>query len=273
MRLDLTLRDRNTLTLLYYNRFMHVGQIAELFYKYDDQGILNKTREELARARIRKMIKNKLVKEYVPYARQRKVYALDDDGVSLVCSWIGAKYENYAKRENILNMGLMEHSLEINDFYINLSNYCRDHSYTIKTFQVERHNRRAFTHNKQSYTFQPDIFFIITNATGKGKVFYAELDRGTEAPKKFAKKVINYEAFYHQELQKEDWNNQNIRPDIIVLCDNKNRLERLQEVTKSILKWRFILKDDIGGIFMANTDIKKSDIKNTDVKVGDIKKG
>jgi hypothetical protein len=114
---------------------------------------------------------------------------------------------------------------------------------------VERHNRRSFTHNKQSYTFQPDIFFIVTNASNKGKVFYAELDRGTEAPKKFAKKVPSYEAFYHSELFKEDWNNQNIRPDILVLCDNINRIQRLTEATKSILKWKFILKDDIGGIF------------------------
>jgi hypothetical protein len=272
MKLNLTKRDIEVLKLLYYNRFLHGGQIAELFYKYKNDEV-NLRRDVIARRRLWKMIKNKLVKEYVPYANKKKIYALDDAGVELVCSIVGTKYENYAKRENILNMGLMEHSLEINDFYINLSNYCRDHNYTIKTFQVERHNRRTFTHNKQSYTFQPDIFFIITNATGKGKVYYAELDRNTEAPKKFAKKVINYEAFYHQELQKEDWNNQNIRPDIIVLCDNKNRLERLQEVTKSILKWKFILKDDVEGIFMANTDIKKSDIKNTDVKVGDIKKG
>jgi hypothetical protein len=245
MKLDLTPRDKEMLTLLYYNRFMHVGQIGELFYK----GEANTHYEDIARRRLRKMIQNNLIKEYVPYARQRKVYALDDNGVALVCSWINAKYESYAKRENILNMGLMEHSLEINDFYINLLNYCRDHNYTIKTFQVERHNRRTFTHNKQSYTFQPDIFFIITNATGRGKVYYAELDRNTEAPKKFAKKVPAYEAFYHQELFKEDWNNQNIRPDIIVLCDNKGRIERLQEVTKSNLKWVFILKNDIEHIF------------------------
>jgi hypothetical protein len=220
-----------------------------LFYKYDEFGDLNKEREEIARGRIRKMIKKKLLKEYVPYARHRKIYALDDDGVVLVCSWIGAKYENYAKRENILQMGLMEHSLEINDFYINLSNYCRDHNYTIKTFQVERHNRRTFTYNNQSYTFQPDIFFVIVNSANRGKVFYVELDRGTEAPKKFAKKISAYEAFYRAEVFLEDWNNQNIRPDIIVLCDNKNRIQRLTEATKSILKWKFILKDDIGGIF------------------------
>jgi hypothetical protein len=245
MNLDLTSRDKDMLILLYYNRFMHVGQISELFYK----GEGNKRYEDIARRRLRKMIKNGLVKEYVPYARKRKVYALDDKGVALVCSWISTKYESYAKRENILNMGLMEHSLEINDFYIKLSEYCKEHNYAIKTFQVERHNRRTFTYNKQSYTFQPDIFFIITNASGRGKVFYAELDRGTEAPKKFAKKVVAYEAFYHSELFKEDWNNQNIMPDIIVLCDNKNRIQRLAEATKSILKWKFILKNDIGGIF------------------------
>lgn len=245
MKLDLTPRDKEMLTLLYYNRFMHVGQIGELFYK----GEGNTHYEDIARRRLRKMIQNKLIKEYVPYARQRKIYALDDNGVALVCSWIGAKYENYAKRENILNTGLMEHSLEINDFYINLSKYCCDHNYIIKTFQVERHNRRAFTYNKQSYTFQPDIFFIVTNASGRGKVFYCELDRGTEAPKKFAKKVPAYEAFFYSELFKEDWNNQNIRPDIITLCDNENRIQRLTEATKSILKWRFILKNNIGGIF------------------------
>jgi hypothetical protein len=248
-KLHLMPRDKDMLKFLYYNRFAHIEHIAELFYKYDDKGKENKLKEDIARRRLRAMISDGIIQEYLPYAKLKKIYALADNGVMLVCSWISAKYENYAKRENIFNAGLMEHSLEINDFYINLLNYCRDHNYIIKTFQVERHNRRTFTHNKQSYTFQPDIFFIITNASNKGKVYYAELDRNTEAPKKFAKKVPSYEAFYHQELFKEDWNNQNIQPTIIVLCDNKNRLERLAEVTKSSLKWVFILKDNMGGIF------------------------
>jgi hypothetical protein len=248
-KLHLMPRDKDMLKFLYYNRFAQADQLAELFYKFDDKGQENKLKEDIARRRLRAMIKDGIIQEYLPYAKLKKIYALTDNGVILVCSWVGAKYENYAKRENIFNAGLMEHSLEINDFYINLLNYCRDHNYTIKTFQVERHNRRTFTNNKQSYTFQPDIFFIITNASGRGKVFYAELDRNTEAPKKFAKKIQNYEAFYRSELFKEDWNNQNIRPDIIVICDNINRIQRLTEVIKSNLKWKFILKNDIGGIF------------------------
>jgi hypothetical protein len=248
-KLHLMPRDKDMLKFLYYNRFAQADQLAELFYKYNDKGQENKLKLDITWRRLRAMITDGIIQEYLPYAKLNKIYALTDNGVILVCSWVGAKYENYAKRENIFNAGLMEHSLEINDFYIKLSEYCLNHNYTIKTFQVERHNRRSFTHNKQSYTFQPDIFFIVTNASNKGKVFYAELDRGTEAPKKFAKKVPSYEAFYHSELFKEDWNNQNIRPDIIVLCDNKNRIQRLTEATKSILKWKFILKDDIGGIF------------------------
>jgi hypothetical protein len=248
-KLHLMPRDKNMLKFLYYNRFAKADQLAELFYKYDNTGHENKLKEDIARRRLRAMIVDGIIQEYLPYVKLKKIYALTDNGVMLVCSWIGAKYENYAKRENIFNAGLMEHSLEINDFYINLLNYCRDHNYTIMTFTVERHNRRTFSHNKQSYTFQPDIFFIITNASGRGKVFYAELDRGTESPKKFAKKVQNYEAFYNSELFKEDWNNQNISPDIITLCDNKNRIQRLTEAVRSNLKWRFILKNDIGGIF------------------------
>jgi hypothetical protein len=250
-KLHLMPRDKDMLKFLYYNRFAQADQLAELFYKYNDKGQENKLKLDITWRRLRAIITDGIIQEYIPYAKLKKIYALTDNGVMLVCSWVGAKYENYAKRENIFNAGLMEHSLEINSFYIKLSEYCLNHNYTIKTFQVERHNRRSFTHNKQSYTFQPDIFFIVTNASNKGKVFYAELDRGTEAPKKFAKKVPSYEAFYHSELFKEDWNNQNIRPDIIVLCDNKNRIQRLTEATKSILKWKFILKDDIGGIFNA----------------------
>jgi hypothetical protein len=248
-KLHLMPRDKDMLKFLYYNRFAQADQLAELFYKYNDKGQENKLKLDITWRRLRAMITDGIIQEYLPYAKLNKIYALTDNGVILVCSWVGAKYENYAKRENIFNAGLMEHSLEINDFYIKLSEYCLNHNYTIKTFQVERHNRRSFTHNKQSYTFQPDIFFIVTNASNKGKVFYAELDRGTEAPKKFAKKVPSYEAFYHSELFKEDWNNQNIRPDIIVLCDNENRIQRLTEAIKSILKWKFILKNDIGGIF------------------------
>jgi hypothetical protein len=248
-KLHLMPRDKDMLKFLYYNRFAQADQLAELFYKYNDKGQENKLKLDITWRRLRAIITDGIIQEYLPYAKLNKIYALTDNGVILVCSWVGAKYENYAKRENIFNAGLMEHSLEINDFYIKLSEYCLNHNYTIKTFQVERHNRRSFTHNKQSYTFQPDIFFIVTNASNKGKVFYAELDRGTEAPKKFAKKVPSYEAFYHSELFKEDWNNQNIRPDILVLCDNINRIQRLTEATKSILKWKFILKDNIGGIF------------------------
>jgi hypothetical protein len=231
---------------------MNTDQIAELFYKYDEEGKENKLYRDIALRRLRKMKakENVLILEYIPYARESKVYTLAEKGSIMVCSWLNKKYESFTSKNDMLQIGLVEHSLEINDIYIRLLALCQKYNYEMLTFLVERHNRRTVKHNGMNMTFQPDMFMIIKNrSTQKGKAYYVELDRNTEAPKKFAQKVIAYESFYHADVFKEDWNNQNIRPDILVLTDNKNRSERLQSSIKSSLKWVFIEKDNIEIIF------------------------
>lgn len=250
--MSLRKRDKEMLITLYNNRFMSTDQIAELFYKYDEEGNENKLRLDIARRRLRKMKDkdNLLVLEYVPYANECKVYALAEKGVIMVCSWLNRKYESFTSKNDMLQIGLVEHSLEINDIYIKLLKLCEKYNYEMLTFLVERHNRRTVKTNGHSATFQPDVFMILRHkVTKKGKAYYIELDRGTEAPKKFAQKVISYEAFYRADVLQEDWNNQNIRPDILVLVDNINRAERLQSAIKSSLKWLFIEKENIEIIF------------------------
>jgi hypothetical protein len=244
----MTKRDKEFLITLYNNRFMSTEQIAELFYKYDEEGNINKNKEEIARRRLRKMKDkdNLLILEYVPYANESKVYTLAEKGTIMVCSWLNKKFENFTNKNDMLQIGLVEHSLEINEIYIKLLQLCRKHQYEIITFLVERHNRRTMG----KLTFQPDIFMILRHkVTKKGRPYYIELDRNTEAPKKFAQKTTAYETFYHSDVFKEDWNNQNLRPDILVLTDNKNRSERLQSTIKSSLKWIFIEKENIEQIF------------------------
>jgi hypothetical protein len=231
---------------------MNTEQIAELFYKYNEDGEENKLYADIARRRLRKMKakENLLILEYIPYANESKVYTLAEKGSIMVCSWLNKKYESFINKNDMLQIGLVEHSLEINDIYIRLLALCQKYNYEMLTFLVERHNRRTVKHNGFNLTFQPDMFMILRHKeTKKGKAYYIELDRNTEAPKKFAQKVTAYEAFYRADILKEDWNNQNIRPDILVLTDNKNRSERLQNATKSILKWVFIEKDNIEIIF------------------------
>jgi hypothetical protein len=232
---------------------MSTDQIARIFYKYNEAGEENNCYEEIARRRLRKMKdkENQLILEYVPYANESKVYALAEKGVIMVCSWLNKKYESFTGKSDILQIGLIEHALEINDIYIKLLDLCSKYNYEILTFLVEKHNRRTIKHNGQNMTFQPDIFTIIKNkATNRGKPYYIELDRNTEAPKKFAQKVIPYEAFYRSDILKEDWNSQNIKPDILVLTDSESRSERLQSMTKSVLNWRFIVKGNIEQIFL-----------------------
>lgn len=245
-------RDKEFLITLYNNRFMSTEQIAKLFYKYDEEGKENIKYKDIALRRLRKMKAkdNQLILEYIPYANESKVYTLAEKGVIMVCSWLNRKYESYTSKNDMLQIGLVEHSLEINDIYINLLDLCRKYNYEMLTFLVEKHNRRTVKHNGMNMTFQPDMFMILKNKlTNKGRPYYIELDRNTEAPKKFSQKIIPYETFYQSEVFKEDWNNQNIRPDILVLVDNESRAERLQNAIKSNLKWKFIVKTDIEILF------------------------
>lgn len=236
----MTKRDKNAMILLYSNRYLTSVQLSEIIYKYNDKGGINKDKEPITRRSMQRLIKLKYIKEWQPYARQHKIYCLDDLGVALVCSWLNVPYENYAKKENVLNLGYIEHTLAINDFYIQLIEYCAANKKHVKSFTVERHNRRTFECGKDKITFQPDAFFIITDYADRGKAYYLELDRGTEAPKKFADKVKSYEAFYKSEVFNEPWNVSKVHPIILVLVNNKNRAERLQGIVKSSLKWVFI---------------------------------
>lgn len=239
MQLNLTPRDDKVLIQLYYNRYMSSCQIAELFYKYKTDGTPNIEYERIARRRLQNMVSNlKLVNEFIPYAKSKKVYGLSERGVGYVCSMLGIKYNDYQRKENYLDLSFMRHSIEINDFYINLIEYAQSHAGTIKMFLVERHNRRTFIYNNKKLTFQPDVFLIYNN-----KAFYIELDRGTETPKKYAQKIPVYEAFYHNEILKEEWQPKSpVYPSIVTLCDTQERIKKLQTETK--LKWFYVLKND-----------------------------
>lgn len=236
----MTPRDKNAMILLYNNRYLTSLQLSDIIYKRKDDGTINKEKDRITRRCMQRLAKQNYVKIWQPYARQHKIYCLDDLGVALVCSWLNVKYENYAKKENVVNLGYIEHALAINDFYIELLEYCKSNRKNVKNFTVERHNRRTFEYGKEKITFQPDAFFTITDNLDRGKAYYLELDRGTEAPKKFADKVKSYEAFYRQEVFNESWNVSKVHPSILVLCENKNRAERLQGVIRSNLKWVFI---------------------------------
>lgn len=243
MELHLTETDKKVLTLLYYNRFLSSKQIQRIFYNTQKQGNL------IARRRMNKMLgdnkaKYKLINEYIPFENNMKVYSLNDIGTAYITGFLNIP--NTYKKETWQDVGRIEHALDINDFYINLLEYGKG---SINTFLVERHNRRQFNFNSKQYIIIPDVFFVYTEPNKKGKAYFVEVDRNTEAPKKFAMKIPVYEAYYQIEILKEDWQpEQKVKPVIIILCDTEERIKRLKAVCKTNLPLRFHLKNDIKGV-------------------------
>ncbi|WP_312907989.1 replication-relaxation family protein [Tissierella praeacuta] len=246
----LTGRDKKIIKFIYFHRFVSTKQIIEIFFKYTEDGKEIKYPQNVARRRLLKYRNEGLIKSFYT-SNTDMIHTIDEKGVFVVASILNTTFNKlyFNPKEDLISIGLANHSLVLNDLYIKLMNEAAKLGGAIRDYRVEALNRVSFIHRNKKYIFQPDVYMLYQPDVSKNVAFpyFIELDLDTESPKKYKEKIINYENYYDS----KDYQNQyNIFPKIVTITNTKARADRLKNFCKTKLDWRYEVFEETGKILM-----------------------
>lgn len=113
--------------------------------------------------------------------------------------WIAKKLEVERLRWRKTNYipQTYKHDLLILDFYCALELDRLKNPYgEIIYWQQDPHTKRSFTYEGIRYSFRPDIFVIYKHANNRIKMFFVEIDNGTESTERLKNKIKTYKNYY-----------------------------------------------------------------------------
>jgi hypothetical protein len=215
----LTERDFAILEALNRFRFLRTSQIKHLLFSE------NKTVQSTHR-RLKYLFHNKYVGRVTPYVQYGQgntetAYFLDKKGIELLKENDIDIYPYSYHKPGQVRFKFLHHSLDISEFRVYLEIALKDHLVVelkrfVTDFEMRLHIGQAvgkkryrlydeIIHpvNKQTYIVYPDALIIFT---GKGeyqkfqRLFFLEIDRGTEGLTKIKDKVIGYNLYREQKI-------------------------------------------------------------------------
>lgn len=197
----LTPRDEKVYDYLKnHAKFVSTSQLTELFFKENENGII-KNSKIICRRRLAAIEKN--IEEVKSFYRQRntdKIYTIT------------------AKSDNIIPTSQIEHSLKLNDLYIQIKKYAKQNSHTIHNFIIEQ---------SLSDKTIPDII-LIYSINKRARIFLIEYDTGTETLTRIRKKIERYNLYFDRQLYlNENWQPTNIRPQLCFISCSEARIKRI----------------------------------------------
>lgn len=246
----LTERDKKIIKFIYFHRFVSTNQVVEIFFKKKEDGSIIKYPQNVARKRLQKYREEGLIKSFYT-SNSDLIHTIDEKGVYVVAGILNTTFNKlyFNPKEDLLSIGLANHSLKLNDLYIILRDAALKKGGNIIDFRVEVLNRVSFIYQNKKQVFQPDIYFVYQPDKNKstGYPFFIELDLETESPKKYKEKILNYENYHDS----KDFQNQyGIFPRIVTVTNTKSRSDRLKGFCKTKLDWRYLTMEEIERILI-----------------------
>ena len=247
----LTERDKEVLKFIYYHRFVSTSQIASIHFKYKDNGELQKYPLSITRRRLKRYREEDLIKSFYT-SNTDMIHSIDERGVMIVASILGTVFNKlyYSPRDDLISIGVANHSLALNDLYISLLDEAEALGGNIMEYTVESLNRKSFNYRNKNYILQPDAYLLYKPNKKKNIAypFFIEMDLDTQAPKAYATKVERYESYYDSnEFQKQ----YKTFPKIVTLTTTKVRRDRLRDYAKTKLNWDYMTIDNSKKILRA----------------------
>jgi len=197
-------RDIEILKALFACRFLSTSQIQKVFFRKNRSVVCH-------RLNVKLLPQNIVIRHYpkVRFDNVEAVYSLGSEGVKILASELGVEStEIYRPREQAFSPLFMKHILEINDFWISLRSACNsdDPGCDLLSWWTEKKLRRRFQNPKSKVDRPiPDSRFSLKYPDGSKGNFFLELDRGTERPGIFQKKIGRYLEYYESGQQISDY--------------------------------------------------------------------
>jgi hypothetical protein len=198
----LTERDHAVYEYLQNNaKYVTTSQLTELFFRKNEKG-------EIKQAKLICRRRMKILEQNIPgvvslfrQASSDKIYTISNG------------------KEHISDLARIEHSIRLNDFFIELKRHSEEKNHQIYAFKVEC---------KLKENIIPDILLIYIK-NKMARIFFIEYDRGTEPLTRIKRKIDKYEVYFMKRLfLSEDWQPAAIKPDLYFLCDKQSRADNIK---------------------------------------------
>jgi len=218
----LTDRDIAVLEALNQYRYLRTSQIHQLLFSSNNS-------QQSVRRRLKYLYDEGHIARVQPYFQLGKptpqiAYYLDTKGRKYLNS-LGIETHQWSRRKKVSPTHL-NHALDISEFRVLLESsikYLAEERKDQKTqyflesfvpdFKIKKHlgsstqlsryelyNEVLHPYNKQRYTVYPDAEFILSKGETK-KLYYLEIDKGTEGLQVIRDKVTGYNVFSQKERQ------------------------------------------------------------------------
>jgi hypothetical protein len=203
----LTPRDREVYEYLSKNtKYVSTSQLTELFFKVNSKGQILRNGKQICRRRMAALEKNITeIQSFYRQANADKVYTI------------------LPPKEHIAPLSKIEHSLSLNELYIQIRKHAAKHGHTIHDFKVETTIKDGIV---------PDV--ILTYIINKrARIFFLEYDRSTEPLTRIKKKLERYESYMTRQLyQNEDWQTFDtvVRPQVVFVTESTSRAAKIQKL-------------------------------------------
>ena len=246
IRFVLTDRDVDILKQLNHYRYLRTGQIRSLVFS-------DNVTAQSTRRRIRYLYHHKYINRIQPLIRVgsklsgETAYFLAKEGIKILES-MDEKIIPYPHSDSRKHL-FLQHALELSDFRIFLTQALKDKNLNVELHRFvgdhelkshlkseKGHERyrlyQKFTHpvTKQEYHFHPDGLFILR---GKGelkahqRLFFIEIDRGTESLDRIRNKVISYNLFRKSETFKKFGKFESFK--VLIQTHSEKRVKNMRE--------------------------------------------
>lgn len=201
----LTARDKDIYSYLLNNaKYASTSQLTELFFKTNDKGKNIKNCKQICRRRLNALEEN--ITEITSFYRQA-----NSDKI----------YTVLPPKEHAAPLSRIEHSLSLNDLYIQIRAYAKRHGHTIHTFMIEPQIKDNII---------PDILMIYV-INKKARIFFIEYDTGSENMNRIKKKLDRYATYMmRQHYLSEDWQPASIKPEVAFITSNPKRMQSIQKL-------------------------------------------
>jgi len=214
----ITERDIEIMRAVNRYRYLKTSQIKRLLFP-ENKAI------DSARRRLKYLFHNKFLGRVTPFVRigegaEETAYFLDKAGIELLQD-SGEEIHFLQKQGGQVRHRFLSHALDISEFRLNLELAIQSHPVIslqrfTADFEMKEHTKKAIGKkiyklydeaihpvNKKRYVVYPDALIILR---GKGeyekfqRLYFIEIDRGTETLSRIRDKVIGYSLYLKQKI-------------------------------------------------------------------------
>jgi len=225
----LTERDKRIVLAVYEHRLLRRDQIERLFF----------TQTAPCNQRLCRLWQHGYLQRLfkpVSFGSSQAVYALDKLGADLVSAELGIERNRikWKRKNNQVEMLFMEHTLAINEFYVNLKEFLGQMP-DVELLFWQRESKDLMDRvpdpegKRKHLPICPDAFFAIKTKAGSS-FFFLEVDMGTMSLGRFQTKVIAYRQYWKTGLYTQKYGFKSFR--VITIANSPRRLDGLERVTR-----------------------------------------